>query len=230
MTTLLEARWLAGSRAVPRCGRAAPIALAGARFFAAKVREQQERHLKANDTAYNLNPTSRPGRWGCAISRPSAGWPSATGAESSMNWPRFHALEVTPETAQAFLWKVRFGLHLLRRHEDRLLFVTRPGWRTARLRRWLLHAGRRAADAALLPHGDGCPAAQRTAAALFREAILGDSPAGADAQFRAQRYLEATSPICSRAALGTAGTVRAGSSTRSWRRARRHFAPWRNCG
>jgi [protein-PII] uridylyltransferase len=57
MTTLLEARLLAGHAALFTAMRAAlapehiwPVK----QFFEAKVREQTERHLKANDTAYNL--------------------------------------------------------------------------------------------------------------------------------------------------------------------------------
>jgi hypothetical protein len=69
----------------------------------------------------------------------------------------------------------RFALHLLTgRREDRLLFdhqiASSP---SLRLRGRLLHAGGRAADAALLPHGDGRQPAERTAAAAVpREAIL----------------------------------------------------------
>ena len=33
-------------------------------FFEAKVREQTERHLKANDTAYNLEPNVKTGPGG----------------------------------------------------------------------------------------------------------------------------------------------------------------------
>ena len=67
MTTLLEARWLAGSATLLPAMRAAlaPDRLWPVRdYFAAKVREQQERHRKANDTAYNLEPNVKTGPGG----------------------------------------------------------------------------------------------------------------------------------------------------------------------
>ena len=67
MTTLLEARLLAGEAALLAGMRAAlapehiwPVQA----FFEAKVREQSERHLKANDTAYNLEPNVKTGPGG----------------------------------------------------------------------------------------------------------------------------------------------------------------------
>src|SRR5258706_15683008 len=59
MTTLLEARWLAGSGALLPQMRTAlgPAPVWPVRdYFAATGGEKQERHLKANDTAYNLEP------------------------------------------------------------------------------------------------------------------------------------------------------------------------------
>src|SRR2546430_16721504 len=67
MTTLLEARLLAGDAQLLAAMRSA---LAPERiwpvkqFFEAKVREQAERHLKANDTAYNLEPNVKTGPGG----------------------------------------------------------------------------------------------------------------------------------------------------------------------
>src|ERR1700687_6305379 len=67
MTTLLEARLLAGRAELLGAVR---TALAPERvwpvkeFFEAKVREQAERHLKANDTAYNLEPNVKTGPGG----------------------------------------------------------------------------------------------------------------------------------------------------------------------
>jgi len=67
MTTLIEARLLAGSAALLAAMRAAlsperiwPVK----QFFEAKVHEQTERHLKANDTAYNLEPNVKTGPGG----------------------------------------------------------------------------------------------------------------------------------------------------------------------
>ncbi|HEV7714710.1 MAG TPA: nucleotidyltransferase domain-containing protein, partial [Steroidobacteraceae bacterium] len=64
MTTMLEARLLSGNEDLVAKMR---VALGPDRmwpvkeFFDAKVREQTERHLKANDTAYNLEPNVKTG-------------------------------------------------------------------------------------------------------------------------------------------------------------------------
>ena len=131
MTTLMESRRLAGSAELLAEMR---VALAPDRvwpvreFFEAKVREQQERRLKANDTAYNLEPNVKTGPGGLRDIQTIA-WVAKRhfGAES-LDELVTHGF-LTPselrrlKQAQAFLWKVRFGLHVLTgRHEDRLLF------------------------------------------------------------------------------------------------------------
>src|SRR5580658_2633035 len=131
MTTLMEARRIAGSAELLALMR---VALAPERiwpvreFFEAKVREQQERRLKANDTAYNLEPNVKTGPGGLRDIQTIA-WVAKRqfGAESLDELVTYGFL--TPSelrrltAAQAFLWKVRFGLHVLTgRHEDRLLF------------------------------------------------------------------------------------------------------------
>jgi [protein-PII] uridylyltransferase len=131
MTTLMESRRLAGSAELLAEMR---VALAPDRiwpvreFFEAKVREQQERHLKANDTAYNLEPNVKTGPGGLRDIQTIA-WVAKRhfGAES-LDELVTHGF-LTPselrrlKQAQSFLWKVRFGLHVLtKRHEDRLLF------------------------------------------------------------------------------------------------------------
>jgi [protein-PII] uridylyltransferase len=131
MTTLMESRRLAGSAELLAQMR---IALAPDRiwpvreFFEAKVREQQERRLKANDTAYNLEPNVKIGPGGLRDIQTIA-WVAKRhfGAES-LDQLVTHGF-LTPselrrlKQAQSFLWKVRFGLHhLTGRHEDRLLF------------------------------------------------------------------------------------------------------------
>jgi len=131
MTTLLEARPLAGATELVRLMRAAlaPDRVWPVReFFEAKVREQRERHQKANDTAYNLEPNVKTGPGGLRDIQTIA-WVAKRhfGAES-LDELVTHGF-LTPselrrlKQAQAFLWKVRFGLHTLAtRHEDRLLF------------------------------------------------------------------------------------------------------------
>jgi [protein-PII] uridylyltransferase len=131
MTTLLESRLLAGDESLLAAMRAA---LAPERtwpvkeFFEAKLREQAERHLKANDTAYNLEPNVKTGPGGLRDIQ-TIGWVAKRhfGADSLDGLAQRGFL--TPgelrrlKQAQSFLWKVRFGLHVLTgRREDRLLF------------------------------------------------------------------------------------------------------------
>ena len=131
MTTLLEARWLAGSTSLLPAMRAglAPDRVWPARdYFAAKVREQQERHHKANDTAYNLEPNVKTGPGGLRDIQTIAWVARRHFGSESLDELATHGFLTASELrrlkqAQAFLWKVRFGLHMLTgRHEDRLLF------------------------------------------------------------------------------------------------------------
>ncbi len=131
MTTLLEARLLAGSTALlaeMRAALAPDKVWPSNRFFEAKLQEQRERHLKANDTAYNLEPNVKTGPGGLRDLQ-TIGWVAKRhfGAQSLDELVDKGFL--TPaelrklKQAQDFLWKVRFGLHVLTgRHEDRLLF------------------------------------------------------------------------------------------------------------
>ena len=131
MTTLMEARRVAGSAELLALMR---VALAPDRiwpvreFFEAKVREQHERHLKANDTAYNLEPNVKTGPGGLRDIHTIA-WVAKRhfGAETLDELVTLGFLTPSElrrlKQAQSFLWKVRFGLHALTgRHEDRLLF------------------------------------------------------------------------------------------------------------
>jgi [protein-PII] uridylyltransferase len=131
MTTLLEARLLAGDAALLEAMHAAlapehiwPVKA----FFTAKVREQAERHLKANDTAYNLEPNVKTGPGGLRDIQTVA-WVAqryfGAGALGALVTHGFlSATELRRlEQARTFLWRVRFGLHVLNgRREDRLLF------------------------------------------------------------------------------------------------------------
>jgi [protein-PII] uridylyltransferase len=131
MTTLMESRRLAGSEELVAAMRAAlaPDRIWPVReFFEAKVREQQERRLKANDTAYNLEPNVKTGPGGLRDIQTIAWVAKRHFDAESLDDLVAHGF-LTPselrrlKQAQSFLWKVRFGLHVLTgRHEDRLLF------------------------------------------------------------------------------------------------------------
>ncbi|HXA92962.1 MAG TPA: DUF294 nucleotidyltransferase-like domain-containing protein, partial [Steroidobacteraceae bacterium] len=131
ITTLLDARLLAGSDALLTLMRAAlgPEHVWPEReFFEAKVREQVERHLKANDTAYNLEPNVKTGPGGLRDIQ-TISWVAKRLFGSDTLDALVQRGFVSPgelrrlKQSQAFLWKVRFGLHILTgRREDRLLF------------------------------------------------------------------------------------------------------------
>lgn len=131
MTTLIEARLVAGNAALFDAMRAAlaPDQVWPVKdFFEAKVAEQTERHRKANDTAYNLEPNVKTGPGGLRDIQTIA-WVAkrhfgATTLDELATLGFLAPSEVRRlKSAQAFLWKVRFGLHVLTgRREDRLLF------------------------------------------------------------------------------------------------------------
>jgi [protein-PII] uridylyltransferase len=131
MTTLLEARLLTGDAALLNDMRAAlspEKVWPSRRFFEAKLQEQRDRHLKANDTAYNLEPNVKTGPGGLRDLQ-TIGWVAKRhfGVQSFDQLVAKGFLAPAElrklKQAQAFLWKVRFGLHVLTgRHEDRLLF------------------------------------------------------------------------------------------------------------
>ncbi len=97
-------------------------------FFQAKWQEQIARHHKFHDTAFNLEPNIKEGPGGLRDIQ-MIGWVAKRhfGAETLadlvehgfLSSEEYHALY----EGQNFLWKVRYGLHLLaKRREDRLLF------------------------------------------------------------------------------------------------------------
>jgi [protein-PII] uridylyltransferase len=131
MTTLLEARLLSGNNSLVAAMRAAisPDRVWPVRdFFEAKVREQAERHIKAHDTAYNLEPNVKTGPGGLRDIQTIAWVAKRHFGSDSLDGLATHGFLTTAELrrlkqAQAFLWKVRFGLHIVTgRREDRLLF------------------------------------------------------------------------------------------------------------
>ena len=89
-------------------------------FFEAKVAEQQDRHLKANDTAYNLEPNVKTGPGGLRDIQTIAWVAKRHFGASSLDELRTHGFLSLSELrklkqAQSFLWKVRFGLHVAHR-------------------------------------------------------------------------------------------------------------------
>ena len=130
-TTLFEARLLAGPPALFEAMRRAlaPDRLWPAReFFEAKLAEQTERHHRFHDTAYNLEPNVKQGPGGLRDIQTIAWVAKRHFRAETLGELATHgfiaARELAQlESAQAWLWRVRFALHLVSgRREDRLLF------------------------------------------------------------------------------------------------------------
>jgi [protein-PII] uridylyltransferase len=128
-TNLLEARFVAGNRALSRQFFAATrLALDPTAFFEAKVLEQQQRHGRFNDTAYNLEPNVKesPGGLRDLI---NILWVSGANA-MGRNWMQLadHGIITTEEARhlarhQRTLQDLRIRLHYqANRREDRLVF------------------------------------------------------------------------------------------------------------
>jgi [protein-PII] uridylyltransferase len=131
LTTLMETRLLHGpgrlfAELPTRIG--ADRMWDSAAFFHAKLEEQRARHARYHDTAYNLEPNVK-GSPGGLRDIQMIGW-------LAQRHLRTRTLaELVPHAfltagqlriltaGRAFLWRIRFGLHLLTgRREDRLLF------------------------------------------------------------------------------------------------------------
>jgi [protein-PII] uridylyltransferase len=130
-TTLFEARLLAGPEplfAGMRRALAPDRLWSSQDFFEAKVKEQTERHHRYFDTAYNLEPNVKSSPGGLRDIQ-TIGWVAKRhfGTET-LDELVAHGFLTREElrklkAGQSFLWKVRFGLHVLTgRREDRLLF------------------------------------------------------------------------------------------------------------
>ena len=98
------------------------------KFFEAKLEEQHNRHLRFNDTAYNLEPNIKEGPGGLRDIQ-IIGWVAKRhfGAKSLRELVDHEFLTEAEyqllSAGQNHLWKVRFALHrLANRREDRLLF------------------------------------------------------------------------------------------------------------
>ena len=130
-TTLMESRLLTGSlegfqQMLERTG---PDRIWSSRdFFAAKRKEQLQRHHRYYDTAYNLEPNVKGGPGGLRDIQ-IIGWVAKRhfGAETldelvSQGFLTRKELRRL-RAGQTFLWTVRFALHIFtKRREDRLLF------------------------------------------------------------------------------------------------------------
>lgn len=131
VTTLMETRLLVGPgqlfAELPK--RISPERMWGsAEFFRAKVAEQEARHHRYHDTAYNLEPNVKGSPGGLRdiqmimwLARRHFG---ATKLEDLVTHDFLTPGQLRILAAgRAFLWRIRFGLHLLTgRREDRLLF------------------------------------------------------------------------------------------------------------
>ena len=206
-TTLFEARLLAGPEplfAGMRRALASDRLWSSQDFFEAKVKEQTERHHRYFDTAYNLEPNVKSSPGGLRDIQ-TIGWVAkrhfgtdtldelvAHGFLTREELRKLHA-------AQSFLWKVRFGLHVLTgRREDRLLFDYQIklaklfGYEdasfTLAVEQLMQKYYRTVMDISLL---------NEMLLQLFREAILTQSaaPLAVNARFQIRNdYLEATHP------------------------------------
>jgi [protein-PII] uridylyltransferase len=130
-TNIMEARLLSGPVALFQAMRESTDQhhlWPGREFFQAKWEEQIARHHKFHDTAYNLEPNVKEGPGGLRDIQ-MIGWVAKRhfGCEtlgglvehSFLTEDEYQALIA----GQSFLWRVRYGLHVLaKRREDRLLF------------------------------------------------------------------------------------------------------------
>lgn len=206
-TTMIEARLLQGPEQLFEAMRRA---LAPERvwptkdFFEAKATEQAARHHRYHDTAYNLEPNVKSSPGGLRDIQ-TIGWVAKRhfGADS-LDELVDHGFLTRSElrklkTAQAFLWKVRFALHVLtNRREDRLLFdhqiklAKMFGYEdatyTLAVEQFMQRYYRTAMDISLL---------NEMLLQLFREAILTDpnvAPTPVNARFQIRNdYVEITS-------------------------------------
>jgi [protein-PII] uridylyltransferase len=130
-TNLMEARFLAGDKSL---FEAMQVAISPEKiwqheeFFAAKIKEQKQRHLKYHDTGYNLEPNIKESPGGLRDIQ-MIGWVAKRyfGATTLRDLVRHGFLNEQEFNilfkAQEFLWEIRCILHLISgRSEDRLSF------------------------------------------------------------------------------------------------------------
>ena len=131
MTNLMENRLIAGNtRLFHQFNQAISPAMIwpSDRFFTAKMIEQDRRHQKYHDTAYNLEPNIKEGPGGLRDLH-IINWvfkrhhPSANLKELIKFGYLQHSEYIQLISCMSILWRIRYALHLLtNRGEDRLLF------------------------------------------------------------------------------------------------------------
>ncbi|RJS95343.1 [protein-PII] uridylyltransferase [Salinisphaera sp. Q1T1-3] len=131
ITNLMESRVLAGDPALFARMRAATSAehvWPSADFFNAKIAEQNTRHARFDETAYKLEPNVKESPGGLRDIQTIA-WVakrqfSAQTLDGLVDYGFLSQREYSDlQRGQAFLWRVRFALHVLTgRNENRLLF------------------------------------------------------------------------------------------------------------
>jgi len=131
VTTLMEARLLLGPEELlwEMQAAIAPGKIWPSRpFFAGKIREQQGRHHRYDDSAYNLEPDVK-GSPGGLRDIQTISWVALREyGRGDLEYLVSRGFLSPPELrlllqGREFLWRIRFALHLLTgRHEDRLLF------------------------------------------------------------------------------------------------------------
>ena len=206
-TTMIEARLLTGPEQLFEAMRRAlaPERVWPTRdFFEAKVAEQTARHHRYHDTAYNLEPNVKSSPGGLRDIQ-TIGWVAKRHFNAdSLDELVDHGFLTRSElrklkTAQSFLWKIRFALHVLtNRREDRLLFdhqiklAKMFGYEdatyTLAVEQFMQRYYRTAMDVSLL---------NEMLLQLFREAILSDAnvaPVPVNPRFQIRNdYVEITS-------------------------------------
>ena len=131
ITNLMESRLLAGDPelfAAMRASTGPDRIWPSDKYFEAKAVEQQTRHRKFGDTAYNLEPNIKENPGGLRDIQ-MIGWVAKRhfGTETMAGLVEHGFLTDAEYRAlmdgQSLLWRIRFALHLLTgRHEDRLQF------------------------------------------------------------------------------------------------------------
>jgi [protein-PII] uridylyltransferase len=186
-TTLLEARRLAGPELLfgaMRRALAPDHIWSDAEFYEGKVREQQARHARFHDTAYNLEPNLKASPGGLRDIQTIAWVAKRHFGADTLDELVAHGFLTQAElaklkAAQALLWRIRFALHVLTgRREDRLLFdhqirlAQEFGYEdasyTLAVEQFMQRYYRTAMDISLL---------NEMLLQLFREAILNPEPA-----------------------------------------------------